>query len=224
MNRREPRHPPDRGDRRTARRDPDVGQASCRREDVVDVEERLAHSHVDRMVYGLAAPEVERLVDDLRRGQVSAEAHRAGRAERARERAARLRGEAQRSAAVAVAHEHRFDGMPVRGIEEHLYRPVARFALGDELEGREGHRLDERRAERLRQRRHVVVRRRAARSPLPHLAGAIGGLVVLGECLLQEGQVHGADGSVQSRDRPSLRHCDAANGGDAPCHRRGACR
>ena len=81
----------------------------------VDVQERLAHAHVDRVVYGLAAPEVERLVDDLRRGQVSPEAHRAGCAERARERAARLRGEAQRPAAVAVAHEHRFDRMAVGG-------------------------------------------------------------------------------------------------------------
>jgi hypothetical protein len=36
----------------------------------------------------LHAPEVERLVEDLRRGQVAAEAHLPGRAEGARERAA----------------------------------------------------------------------------------------------------------------------------------------
>ena len=53
------------------------------------------------------AAEVQRLVEDLRGGQVAAEAHLTGGAERAGQRAARLRGQAQRPAAVAIAHQHR---------------------------------------------------------------------------------------------------------------------
>ena len=54
----------------------------------------------------LDAAEVQHLVEDLRRAEVAAEPHRAGGAERAGERAARLGGDADGAAAVAVAHEH----------------------------------------------------------------------------------------------------------------------
>ena len=76
----------------------------------------------------LEPAEVEHLVEDLRGAQVAAEAHRAGRAEGARERAARLRGDADRAAAVAVAHQHRLDRVAVGGAEERLHRAVARRA------------------------------------------------------------------------------------------------
>ena len=60
-------HPADGGDRRPPVRDPEVGQPPRRREHVVVVEERLAHAHEDEVVDRLDAPEVERLVEDLRR-------------------------------------------------------------------------------------------------------------------------------------------------------------
>ena len=92
---------------------PRSGSRRARGEHLVEVQHRLAHAHEDGMVDRLEPPEVERLVEDLRRGQIAPERHRAGRAERARERAARLRREAERAAAVPVAHQHRLDRMPV---------------------------------------------------------------------------------------------------------------
>ena len=109
----QPGHPADGRDRRAAVGDPEVGKAACRREHLVDVEERLSHPHVHGVVRRLPPTEVQRLVEDLRGGQVATEAHRARRAERARERAARLRREAERAPSVAVAHEHGLDRMPV---------------------------------------------------------------------------------------------------------------
>ena len=76
----------------------------------------------------LDAAEVQRLVEDLGRRQVAAELHRAGRAERAGQRAARLRGQAQRAAPVAVAHQHRLDRPAVVRVEQRLDRAVARRA------------------------------------------------------------------------------------------------
>ena len=83
------------------------------------------------------------------------------------ERAARLRREAHRATAVAIAHEHGLDRMPVRRVEQRLDGAVTRFALGHELERRERDRLGERCSERLRQRRHVVVRRRRLSQSIP---------------------------------------------------------
>ena len=98
-------------------------------EHVVEVHHRLAHPHEHQVVDRLDAAEVQDLVEDLRGGQVAAELHRAGRAERARQRAARLRGDADRAAAVAVAHQHRLDGAAVVGVEQRLDRAVARVRL-----------------------------------------------------------------------------------------------
>ena len=66
----------------------------------------------------------------------------------------------------------------------------------DDLERRERHRFDECRAQRLRQGRHVVVRRGAASRPLPHLPCPVRGLAPRGEGLLQQGEIHAPDGSV----------------------------
>ena len=186
------REPADRRDRRAAVRDPEVGQPPRRAEHLVEVEHRLAHPHEDGVVDLGRAPEVERLVEDLRRGEVPAERHRARRAERARERAAGLRREAERAAAVAVAHEHRLDRVAVGGAEERLDRAVLRLALGLDRERGEGHRGRELVAQRARQVRHRVVAGRAARRPLPDLARAERGLAALRAASFEEGQVHRA--------------------------------
>ena len=80
----------------------------------------------------LDAAEVQHLVEDLGRGQVAAELHRAGGAERARQRAAGLRGDADRAAPVAVAHQHGLDGAAVVGVEERLDGAVGGVRLADE--------------------------------------------------------------------------------------------
>jgi hypothetical protein len=96
------------------------------------------------MVHRLAPAEMECLVDDLGRRQIPAEAHRASRAERAGQRAAGLRREAQRATAVLVAHEDGLHRMALRRTEERLHGAVASFAFRDDLERRERHRLRER--------------------------------------------------------------------------------
>ena len=113
-------------------RDPEVGQAARGLDDVLEVQHRLAHAHEDAVVDGLDAAEVQRLVEDLGGGEVAPEAHRAGRAERAGERAAGLGGDADRAAPVAVAHQHRLDRVAVVGAEERLDRPVLRLGLCSE--------------------------------------------------------------------------------------------
>ena len=170
--------------------DSEVGQAARGGEDLVEVQERLAHPHVDDVVHRLVPSEVECLVEDLEGREVPAEPHRSRRAERARERAAGLGREAERSPPVAVAHEHGLDRVAVLRAEERLHRPVLRLALGDDLERRERHRLGEVGAQRLRKRRHLLVGRDAARSPLPHLARAVGGLALLGESAFEEREIH----------------------------------
>ncbi len=129
----------------------------------------------------LEAPEVERLVEDLGRRQVAAELHRPGRAERARERAARLGRDADRAAAVAVAHQHRLDRVAVVGAEERLHGAVLRLLLVGDRERRERDGVAQGLAQRGRHVRHRVVARRASRRPLPHLAGAVRRLAVVGQ-------------------------------------------
>ena len=83
------------------------------------------------------AAEVQRLIEDLRGGQVAAERHPAGRAEVAGQRAAGLARQADRAAAVAVAHQHGLERPAVGGLEERLAGPVAGADLALELERRE---------------------------------------------------------------------------------------
>ena len=113
---------------------PMSGSRRARGEHVVEVHHRLAHPHEDEVVHGLDAAEVQHLVEDLARGQVAAELHRARGAERARQRAAGLRGDADRAAAVAVAHHHGLDGAAVVRVEERLDRAVGAVRLVRELE------------------------------------------------------------------------------------------
>ena len=84
----EPRQPADRRDRRTAVGDAELRESARGCDDGVQVQHRLAHAHEDAVVERLDSPEVKRLVEHLRRGQVAREAHLSRRAERAGERAA----------------------------------------------------------------------------------------------------------------------------------------
>ena len=115
-----------------------------------------------------------------------------GRAERARQRAARLRGDADGAAAVAVAHQHGLDGAAVVGVEQRLDRAVGGVRLVDELERGERHLGGQPLAQRGGQVGHLVVAARAVGRPAPHLAGAEGGLAGGGQrrSSRQASQVH----------------------------------
>jgi hypothetical protein len=95
----DPWDPADRRDPDVRVRDPDVREPLARGEHVVEVHERLAHAHEDRVgepglarlghrPHSVRSAEVQCLVEDLGRGEVAAEPHRAGGAERAGQRAA----------------------------------------------------------------------------------------------------------------------------------------
>ena len=168
-----PGHPADGGDRGAAVGDAEVGQQLAGGEHGVEVHRRLPHAHEDDVVDRLDAAEVQRLVEDLVGAEVAAELHLAGGAEGAGQRAARLRGEADRAAAVAVAHQHRLERAPVGGVEERLDGAVVGLRLGLEAERRERHRGREPLAQRRRQVGHLLVgaRRRARPTPRPGRRG-----------------------------------------------------
>src|SRR5690606_32436315 len=125
--------------------------------DVAVVRERLAHAHEDdvRDLDGRdLAPRKHDLAEDLRNAEVAVEALAPGRAERAVERAAGLRGDAERRAA-RLRNEDRLDGLTRADVEEPLAgavrralvtQHVGRRDLGDsleplaELDGTAGHR------------------------------------------------------------------------------------
>ena len=125
----DPGDPADRGDRGAAVGDPDVGQALAGGKHVVEVEHRLAHAHEHAVVIAPVRRKCKRLVDDLRRRQVAREPHAPGRAEGARQRTARLRGDADRAPPVAIAHQHRLQRAVIGGREQRLDGAVARARL-----------------------------------------------------------------------------------------------
>jgi len=127
----DPGDPADRRDADVRVRESQIGEALARRQHVVEVHERLAHAHEDGVVDRLLPAEMERLVEDLRGGQVAAEAHRAGCAERAGQRAAGLARHAQGAATVAVAHQDGLDGTPVMGLEQSLLGAIRGECLVD---------------------------------------------------------------------------------------------
>ena len=106
--------------------------------------------------------------------EVAAELHLPGRAEGAGQRAARLRGEADRAAPVAVAHQHRLQRPPVGGVEEGLDGAVVGFGLRLDGQGRERHLRRQPLAQRRRQVRHLLVGRapRARPTPTPAWRGS----------------------------------------------------
>src|SRR6266480_1496402 len=142
------------------------------------------------MVDRFEAAEMQGLIEHLGGGQVAPEAHLAGRAEGAGERAAALRGEADRPPPVAEAHQHCFHGHPVAGAEQGLDGAVARAGLVLDLERREGDPLRQPRAKCRRHIRHLGIAVCAPRGPRPDLARAKAGLPVPFERLLQSCDVH----------------------------------
>jgi hypothetical protein len=189
---------------------PQVGEPLGGAEHRVDVHQRLAHPHEDEVVDRLHAAEVQRLVEDLRRGQVASEAHLAGRAEGAGQRAAGLRGDADRAPTVGVAHQDGLDGTAVAGAKQRLDGSVSRVGLAGELERRERDPLRELGAQPGRQVGHLGVGARAARRPGPGLARAEGRLARLGQRPLEEVEIHivilgGACGSPSTWPGPAWR-------------------
>src|SRR4051812_3921787 len=142
------------------------------------------------MVDRLDATEVESLVEDLRRCQVAAEAHLAGGAEGAGERTARLRRQTERASSVAVAHQHRLDGMTLARPEQCLHGPVARLRLPLELERRERNLLLGPPTGPARKVRHPRVAPNAASPPTPPLAGTVCRLPALAQPPLQKRTIH----------------------------------
>ena len=110
-----------------------------------------------------------------------------GRAERAGERAARLRRDADRAAAVAVAHQHRLHRMAVVRAEERLHRAVVRLSPRSTSSSVENGTARSSRP-RSESGRFVicVVAGGPAGSPLPHLAGPVRRLSVLSQVQLQQ--------------------------------------
>ncbi len=186
--------PADGRDRGVAVPDAEIGQALAGGEHVVEVQHRLAHAHEHAVAQppavALHAVEVKRLVDDLRGRQVAREFHLAGGAEGARQRAARLRGEADRASTVAVAHQHGLERSPVGCREQRLDGAVARTGLVLQAQARERQLAGERVAQPGGQVGHLLIALRPACRPGPHLPRAKARLVVLGEGLLQQGEVH----------------------------------
>src|SRR5439155_21588962 len=114
----------------------------------------------------------------------------AGGAEGAGERAAALRGEADRPPPVAEAHQHCFYGHAVVGAEQGLDGAVARASLVLDLERRERDPLRQPRAKCRRHIRHLGIAVCAPRGPRPDLARPEAGLPVPFERLLQGRDVH----------------------------------
>jgi hypothetical protein len=218
--------PADRRDRGAAVCDPEVRETTCRGEDGVEVQHRLAHPHEDAVVDRLRAPEVEGLVEDFGARQVAAKGHLAGRAERPGERATRLRGDADRASPVAIAHQHRLDGFAVRGAEERLDGAVARLRLALDSQGRERDPRGEGGAQVGGNVRHLVVAACSAGCPAPDLVGPIRGLVALGKEGIQSFEIHGATvarGDLR-RIEPTAGGADrsgTAPKGSVPGHARG---
>ena len=181
--------------------DAEVGQPLAGGEHVVDVHRRLPHPHEDDVVDRFDAAEVQRLVEDLVGAEVAAELHLPGGAEGAGERAARLRGDADRAAPVAVAHQHRLDRPAVGGVEERLDGAVVGFRLGLDRERRERHLRGQPLAQRRRQVGHLLVGAGPARDPLPDLGGAVGGLAGRGERLSRRAAVHRDEVRRQTGER-----------------------
>ena len=173
-------------------------------EHLVVVVERLAHAHQHDVGDPAAvAPRLARrpqqLLEDLAAGEVAAEAHGAGGAERARQRAARLRRDADR-APVAVPHQHRLDREPVQRAEPRLHRLVGRALLLVEDQVGERQLAGESRADGLRQRRHLVPGgREVARHTLPDLLSPIRWLAPVSEQRHCRFELHESKGIHDSR-------------------------
>ena len=166
---------PDRRDRRAALCDPDVRAAPRGLE------------HVSRFSIGSPIPmNTAWSIGSMRRKcrawsrisdavRLRPKAHLAGCAERACQRAARLRRQAHGTPAVAEAHQHRLHGMAVVRAEQRLDGAVACFRLlyeGSRVEN--GTSRSKPLTQTSREVRHLLVAGGTAGCPLPHLTGAVG--------------------------------------------------
>ena len=139
---------------------------------VAEVGERLAHAHQHHVGDGPQAARLEaelavgepHLADDLVGGEVAVEALLRGRAERAVERAAHLRGDAER-AAVGLRDEHHLEGLHAVGAQQPLAGAVGRVVARDDLRRADHGALGELRAEIARE---VGHRREVALHALVH--------------------------------------------------------
>ena len=143
------------------------------------VEERLAHAHVDDVVY-LAADFLFNSGDlsrYLSNAEVAHEAREPRRAEGALQRAADLRRNAG-GQPVALLHQHGLDGLAVAQPPEELARAVRGPLLARELRESEVELLRELLAQRLRQVRHLLgVVGVLLPNPLAYLPRAVGRLL-----------------------------------------------
>ena len=132
--------------------------------------------------------------------QVPAEPHRARGAERARQRAARLRRDAD-GAPVAVPHQHRLEREAVGAAEARLHGAVGRALLLLERQLGERELLREPRAERLRERRHLVPRGRPSSrvTPCRTWAAPVRWLAPVGEQRDGGVELHESKGTHDSR-------------------------
>ena len=131
-----------------------VGDAVDRGEDVVEVQQGLAHAHEDEGLEAAAdgegfATEGEKLFDDFAGGEVALEAGLGGGAEIAAHGAADLGGNAAGGAVGAeIGHEHGLDGAGVSEAEEKFGGAVGGDLAGGEGGGGGGAESGELRAER----------------------------------------------------------------------------
>ena len=177
-------------------------------EHVVVVVEGLAHAHHhdvrDACVLLVAqqAGEPQQLLADLLGLEVAPEPHAAGGAERARERAARLRREAD-GAALAVAHRDGLERVAVVRAQLQLDRAVLGALRGLLAERAQRRVALEALAQRPRQRRDLVPALGELRvDGVRELPGAVRGCALLLEHVEGGLQRHGA-GAAASSSRPS---------------------
>ena len=183
------RQPPGRRDRDRARAKTEavgvVGEVA-EAEHVVEVLQRLAHAHHHdvadaRIALACGAGRPQELLVDLALRERAAEAHRARRAKRALERAARLRREAHR-VAILAAHQHGLGGKAIARREPRLDGAVLRALLLFKHQLVDRRALLERSAQRLRKRRGLIPRvDEVATDGLADLIGAVVRCALLGE-------------------------------------------
>src|SRR5690606_2434980 len=205
------------------------------RDDVAIVRERLAQAHEDH-VRDLdrcdLAPRQRDRPDDLGDGDVAAEPLPTGRAERAGERAARLRRDTERSA-VRLGDEDGLDGLARADVEQPFARAVRRALLADHARRRELGDLREPLAELQAEIGHrAEIEHTALIDPAHDLPGAIRLLAErdeeLGELLVrqaEQAQLAAGDGLDAQRVRGQMSaspkkkriSCAAVSGPSDPC-------
>ena len=206
----EPLHPcreADSRDRDPALRDPHpfriLGDGQ-RREEAVEVGQRLPHPHHDDVADPLRGREeagkTQKLFEDLAGSEIADDAVYAAGAEHAPHRTADLRADADR-APLAVAEHDAFDPLPIVELQEQFLGAVLRLRVGGDGRRPERELGLERLAKGLGEIGHVGKRRRPASiQPAPHRLRPPGGLAEFGEAR-QEGGVRVEEVVLHGRER-----------------------